>query len=329
MPIYKIKHNTHYFYEQYVHDSMNQMMLYPINDKNQKVLAHTIHIHTQPEIECFKDKYGNILGIFSIIKPHIELHITSVVEVEIHPVVLPVFNVISSDLWALYDKQKDNYQLKDYLQIEDISLIEEIKSMVNGLKNETISPFDNAKLFASYVYTNFIYQKGVTSIETKIDDIWSLKAGVCQDFAHFLLVMLRLVNIPARYVSGYVCPNSDEFRGIGATHAWVDVYIPDYGWIGIDPTNDCIASDQHIRLAVGRSFKDCSPFKGIFKGKLDHRLEVSVTVELASESVSSQPKMYQNELYETKPTTVTEVKSSEHINNSYQAFKQQQQQQQQ
>src|SRR5207248_9977980 len=105
-----------------------------------------------------------------------------------------------------------------------------------------------------------------------------LTAGVCQDFADILMVMLRLLKIPARYVSGYRCTNSSTMRGEGATHAWAEAYIPDYGWLGIDPTNNCIANETHVRLAVGRNFSDCSPVKGVFKGASDHNLEVSVAV---------------------------------------------------
>jgi transglutaminase-like putative cysteine protease len=116
-------------------------------------------------------------------------------------------------------------------------------------------------------------------VETQVDEIWKLKAGVCQDFAHILLVMLRIVGIPARYVSGYICPKNHELRGEGATHAWVEAYIPFHGWIGLDPTNNCIASDRHVRLAIGRSFTDCTPVKGTYKGSSAHTLEVSVSIE--------------------------------------------------
>ncbi len=81
-----------------------------------------------------------------------------------------------------------------------------------------------------------------------------------------LLAMLRLIDIPSRYVSGYICPNKNGMRGEGATHAWVEAYIPFYGWLGIDPTNNCIVNDTHVRLAIGRSFSDCSPVKGTYRG---------------------------------------------------------------
>jgi transglutaminase-like putative cysteine protease len=128
------------------------------------------------------------------------------------------------------------------------------------------------------VYNNFKYIKGITTIETTLDEIWDLKAGVCQDFAHILLVMLRLMGIPARYVSGYVCPHDNNLRGEGATHAWVEAYIPFYGWLGIDPTNNCVVNDLHVRLAIGRNFSDCSPVKGTYKGTAKQTLEVGVSV---------------------------------------------------
>ena len=105
-----------------------------------------------------------------------------------------------------------------------------------------------------YVYNSFKYITGITNVETTLDEVWNLKAGVCQDFAHMLLVMLRMLGIPARYVSGYVCPNKNGMRGEGATHAWVEAYIPYYGWLGLDPTNNCIANELTCPACSGKEF---------------------------------------------------------------------------
>jgi transglutaminase-like putative cysteine protease len=147
------------------------------------------------------------------------------------------------------------------------------------LVDYSLSPFNTAQVLSKYVYDNFEYRKGVTTVETEAGEIWKLKAGVCQDFAHILLVMLRMVGVPARYVSGYICPKNHELRGEGATHAWAEVCVPFYGWMGLDPTNNCIASDRHVRLAIGRNFSDCTPVKGTYKGSSEHTLEVSVVIE--------------------------------------------------
>ena len=98
-----------------------------------------------------------------------------------------------------------------------------------------------------------------------------------------MLALLKMVNIPARYVSGYICPHNNGMRGDGATHAWVEAYLPFYGWLGFDPTNNCIATEKHVRLAVGRNFSDCSPVKGTYRGGAEHTLEVQVSVQYEDE----------------------------------------------
>lgn len=113
----------------------------------------------------------------------------------------------------------------------------------------TVSVYTAVQQLNAYVYKNFNYIKGITTVETTLSEIWKLKAGVCQDFAHILLVMLRIMCIPARYVSGYVCPHDHTLRGKGATHAWVEAYNPFNSWPGVDPTNNCMANDLHVRLA--------------------------------------------------------------------------------
>ena len=142
----------------------------------------------------------------------------------------------------------------------------------------SLTPLEAARQLRTYVFDHFKYIKGITTVETTLDEVWKLKAGVCQDFAHILLVFLRQIRIPARYVSGYICPNSNGMRGEGATHAWIEAFIPFNGWVGLDPTNNCEADDLHVRLAVGRNFSDCSPVKGTYKGAAGQQLEVGVSV---------------------------------------------------
>jgi transglutaminase-like putative cysteine protease len=104
------------------------------------------------------------------------------------------------------------------------------------------------------------------------------KSGVCQDFVHLMLQILRTMKIPGRYVSGYICPNKNGMRGEGATHAWVEAWIPAYGWAGIDPTNNVWVTNNHVKLAVGRNFSDCSPIKGSFRGPAKQKLLVYVSI---------------------------------------------------
>ncbi len=172
--------------------------------------------------------------------------------------------------------------------------------MIEAERSKNGTPLQSARSFCQYVFDTFTYRKGITTVETTVDEIWELKSGVCQDFAHILLVMLRLISIPSRYVSGYICPNKSGMRGEGATHAWVEAYIPFYGWIGLDPTNNCIVSETHVRLAVGKNFSDCSPVKGTYRGTSNHTLEVAVSV--AYEDGQTTVSESDNIIY-SKPTT--------------------------
>lgn len=279
MAEYRIKHITRYTYPSPVIDSANQVMLFPIDDPEQEVKKHELIITHQPSVEIFTDYFGNKVGIFSVIKPHSQLTIESIIEVVIQEAKLPTNDTASESQWDNLNIIREQFPYMDFMLLENCDSYDEIADVVKSLMNETITPFAIAEQMSAFVYHHFEYKKGITSVETQVDEIWKLKAGVCQDFAHILLVMLRIVGIPARYVSGYICPKNHELRGEGATHAWVEAFIPFHGWIGLDPTNNCIASDRHVRLAIGRSFTDCTPVKGTYKGSSAHTLEVSVSIE--------------------------------------------------
>jgi transglutaminase-like putative cysteine protease len=252
-------------------------MLYPIADANLEVKNHEIKISHNPPVEVFIDYFGNHTGVFSVVQPHTELLIESVADVITYPIAPPADDTDIADQWQQLAAIKNNMSYMDFLYQEPFTATE-IKSLLDEVAGFGRSPLELAKLLSEYVYTNFTYQKGITSVETKIDEVWNLKAGVCQDFAHILILFLRMFDIPSRYVSGYICPKDKEMRGEGATHAWVEAYIPNYGWLGLDPTNNCLVSDQHVRLAVGRNFLDCTPVKGTYKGSGEHTLEVSVEI---------------------------------------------------
>lgn len=279
MPSYKIKHITQYTYKSPVIDCTNQIMLYPIIDDRLEVKRHEIKVSNDPEIEVFTDYFGNQVGAFSVIKPHTELLIESTAEVFTKPVLVPMDERPAEEQWKHLQDIKHDIKFFDFLKDAAFSSYEDVESTLSPIVNLSDKPLKNALVLSEYVNENFIYQTGVTNIETPVEEIWNLKAGVCQDFAHMLLVMLRMFKIPARYVSGYVCPKETGVRGEEATHAWVEAYIPFYGWLGLDPTNNCIVTDGHVRIAVGRNFTDCTPVKGTYKGSGEHTLEVKVNIE--------------------------------------------------
>ena len=319
MPNYCIKHITRYTYTSPVIDSANQILLYPIQDEHQDVKRHELEISESPSIEIFDDYYGNRVGIFTILRPHGELRIQSEMDVSTNEVSLPMDDVPAKEQWENLERMREEFPYMDFLTPEIFSASEELIEQANRILKENTSPLDVAKAMAAYVHDCFEYKKGITSVETSIDEVWRLKAGVCQDFAHILLVMLRTTGIPARYVSGYICPKNHDLRGEGATHAWVDAYIPFYGWLGLDPTNNCIVNDRHVRLAVGRNFSDCTPVKGTYKGSAEHTLEVSVIIQ---NGVSAP-----DESTEAVPSFTYQVKNPVIPVNSYRRYQEMQQQQ--
>lgn len=322
MPLFQIHHVTRYEYQDQVRDSANQIVLYPIEDQHQEILSHELLITGKPNIEVFKDYYGNQVGSFTYQAAHKELVIDSKLVVKVSSKALPDDSTDKDLQWAHILEIANKVPYIDFIQQEYFPSIEELKQ-INPLKESRLfTPLHTAKQLSEYVFTHFAYNKGVTDVETTLETVWELKAGVCQDFAHMLLAMLHLVGIPARYVSGYICPNKNGMRGEGATHAWVEAYIPFYGWLGLDPTNNCVVNDLHVRLAVGRNFNEVSPVKGTYKGTSQHELMVGVTVSYEGdkpEEAMPQPIMSA----QTKSESHTESK------NSYRLFLEMQQQQQQ
>ncbi|HYJ37755.1 MAG TPA: transglutaminase family protein [Chitinophagaceae bacterium] len=320
MADYHIKHITRYTYTSPVMDSANQILLYPIADERQEVKRHELDISENPSVEVFVDYYGNQVGMFTIIKSHNELSICSEIDVRTSEIQLPLDDVSAKEQWENLEMMCEQFPYMDFLTLEVFNASEEIKTEANRIFKKDNTPLTVAKGLTTFVYDVFEYKKGITSVETSIDEVWELKAGVCQDFAHMLLLMLRMTGIPARYVSGYICPKNHDLRGEGATHAWVDAYIPFYGWLGLDPTNNCIVSDRHVRLAVGRNFTDCTPVKGTYKGSAEHTLEVSVRIQ------NGVVKSAGEEEFAT-PTFFYQVKNAVEPVNSYRRYLEMQQQQ--
>ncbi len=330
MPEFKIQHITRYTYDAPVRDSANQIILFPIADVNQDVLKHDLTITGTPLVDTHIDYYGNKVGSFTYIEPHSRMVISSEVLVNTHRKELPADGVPAAQQWQKLTSMQYTVPHIDFLKHEYFETLPELIQVIDNEKQDADTPYQTALRFCNYVYTNFTYLPGVTTVETTIDEVWPLKAGVCQDFAHILVLMLRLLNVPARYVSGYICPNHNGMRGEGATHAWAEAYLPGYGWLGIDPTNNCVANETHVRLAVGRNFSDCSPVKGVYKGSSGHLLEVKVSVEYKDQPTMATEATHQP----ASKNFIQATEAEEFTTNSYQRYKeamllQQQQQQQQ
>lgn len=277
MPIFKIHHITKYEYDRPVKESMNNMMVFPFQTPEQETLQHDLHISHDPDLFIYTDYWGNKNGSFNVLRPHHELMIESRLLLRTLAPDIPALP--DSDGWqALGREVATDLRLLELQRVSAIAQEEEINKLVRLLKEPGHSIHQIVENTCHLVFEQFTYIKGITTIESTVDEILEKKAGVCQDFAHVMLEILRRMQIPSRYVSGYICPNKNGMRGEGATHAWVEAYLPGYGWAGIDPTNNVWVTNHHVKLAVGRDFTDCSPVKGSFKGPARQSLSVYVSV---------------------------------------------------
>jgi transglutaminase-like putative cysteine protease len=277
MAIFKIQHITKYEYDRQVKESINEIKIFPYQCKQQEIVQQEVLITGNPAIQTFIDYWGNKSGSFNLLQPHSELVIESRLMIR-----TTSSTQLSIDFHSGFEELERDVEgqinLLELSSPDHIVAQDEIEKIIQNINAPGKSIAAIAEACCEYIFKYFKYKKGITTTETTIDEILDHQSGVCQDFAHLMLQILRTMKIPSRYVSGYICPNKNGMRGEGATHAWVDVWIPNYGWAGIDPTNNIWVTNRHIKLAVGRNFVDCTPIKGTFKGPARQKLSVYVSI---------------------------------------------------
>jgi len=287
MPTFKIQHTTTYEYDRLVQESMNEIKIFPVISSDQEIIQQELTITGNPELLYFYDYWNNKTASFNLFPPHQKLVIDSRLIVrttrssDLNINFISVFN----EMW---NEVNGNLKLVELSRPDFIRSQDRINEIIQMIYSPDHSVAITVKNCCEYIFSHFNYIKGITTVETTIDEIVEKNAGVCQDFAHVMLQVLRTLNIPSRYVSGYICPNKSGLRGEGATHAWVEVWIPRSGWAGIDPTNNVWVTNTHIQLATGRNFADCSPVKGSFRGSANQHLTVFVAVDYEDGQIFSE-----------------------------------------
>jgi transglutaminase-like putative cysteine protease len=276
MPVFNIHHVTKYEYDRPIKESVNEIRIYPFVGNEQEVLYHELNITGHPDILVINDYWGNRAGMFNLMSSHKLLVIES--KLIVRSLGKPEIPVSHAGFEELKNEISNNLSLLELSFIKEIELRDRMSDLVKEIYQPAMPVIEVVEKCSQYIFNNFQYIKGLTTIETTVAEILEHRSGVCQDFAHVMLEILRSLKIPSRYISGYICPNKNGMRGEGATHAWVEAWIPGNGWVGIDPTNNAWVTNHHIKLAVGRNFDDCSPVKGTFKGPAKQSLSVFVSV---------------------------------------------------
>jgi transglutaminase-like putative cysteine protease len=278
-------HSTTYLYSEPVSISHTEVRLVPRIEPTQQLLQHTLSIHPEPNrIFEYKDYFGNQVVYFSIHEPHQTLTITaeSLIDREqtelLEPQLTPSWEKARGDAW----RNHEPHSLKAYQFVFESPRIAPGPEFA-GYAMPSF-PSDRPLLEAALdlchrIHADFRYEQGATTVSTPVSEVLASRRGVCQDFAHLAVACLRSLGLATRYVSGYL--RSPELTGSQASHAWVSVFCPGFGWFGLDPTNDQLANGDHITLALGRDYSDVPPVKGVSLGGGDHVVNVSLTVHPA------------------------------------------------
>ncbi|MGB6687864.1 MAG: transglutaminase family protein [Terracidiphilus sp.] len=282
MNFYSIRHLTRFRYSQPITESIMETRMHPRSDTHQHCLSFTLSVSPRCRVFTYRDHQGNNVQHFDIPGEHNQLVIVaeSVVEQQILPEV-PHF--LSPDAWGALDELVNASDYWEMLLPSQFAV--DTPALVLLAAQMDVKRRDDPLMLVlelnQRLFDYFEYVPRSTRVDSPIDEAIVSGRGVCQDFAHTMIALLRHVRIPARYVSGYLYRSrEDHDRSIpDATHAWVEALMPHLGWVGFDPTNNLVAHHRHIRTALGRDYADVPPTHGVFRGKTDSELYVAVQVE--------------------------------------------------
>ena len=278
---YSIRHLTRFRYSAPITESVMEVRVQPRSEGSQRCLSFGLTVDPSARIMAYRDYLGNTVHHFDIPRNHSELTLTAGALVEVRaPVDLP--ERLDPDAWSRIDALVDE---GDYWEMLMPSQFARSSDLLRGLATRLAverrgDPLSLLRELTTAIHQTFAYVPLSTRVDSPIDDALRKGEGVCQDFAHIMIAMVRDLRIPCRYISGYVSrlPIHSDPVSPDATHAWTEALLPGLGWIGFDPTMDAIAGEGHIRAAIGRDYADVPPTRGVFKGIADSDLAVAVRV---------------------------------------------------
>jgi len=294
--LFKVIHTTAYDYDEAITYCHNIANLKPRNFLGQNLVEYSLEVQPTPSyIEESQDFFNNTICRFSIEQPHKKLIVTATSIVERNFSLQP--DIYTSEICK-------NTTVKDTLDAlktgtEEMLAVDQFKldsKFINNISSEikeyaevSLQPdrnlFEATNELMQRIFKEFSFDSNFSTIATPLDEVMKAKKGVCQDFAQIGIACLRSLGLPARYVSGYIetlpPPGKEKLVGTDASHAWFSVYIPKFGWVDFDPTNNQIPKDQHIIVSYGRDYYDVPPLKGVIYGAGNSKMKVSVDIRPA------------------------------------------------
>jgi transglutaminase-like putative cysteine protease len=297
----EVQHETRYVYAASVSLAHHLACLQPCEDAHQQLLHFSLHIEPPPaQLDSTRDGLGNVVRHFSLVAAHRHLHVRAQSRVR----VLPRFaglDASASPPWEQVAQRLRYVAGEPYEPAVAFVPPSAYVPRLAELRDYAQASFCAGRPLAAAaldlmqrVHTDFAYDSGSTHVDTPLREVWQRKRGVCQDFAHLMIGALRMLGLPARYVSGYLLTHAPDggapLVGADASHAWVQLWcpgsagVPSTGahahWLDLDPTNNLVPAQAHVRLAVGRDFGDVTPLRGVIRGSGEHRLSVAVSTRL-------------------------------------------------
>jgi transglutaminase-like putative cysteine protease len=314
---YAVRHTTNFRYAPAVRESVMEVRMQPRTDFRQRCLSFSLTIQPRANMLTYRDFYGNAVHNFDIPERHQSIEVMAQAIVDVLPTREP--DPAGVENWDELDRrvaQTDYWEMMVPSHFATRSVLLDKLAEELDLRRRG-NPLDLLRELNARLYEKFDYAPNTTEVDSPIDDALQSRRGVCQDFAHIMISLVRQLKIPCRYVSGYLFheDKSMDRSPAGATHAWVEAYLGELGWMAFDPTNNLEGCDRHVRVALGRDYADVPPTRGVYKGEAESELSVLVTVTPVD---APEPE-------ELPPTTVTRTRFRNADGNS-EADQQQQQQ---
>ena len=286
--IYSVRHTTTFRYEPAVRESVMEVRLQPRSEGEQRCLNFTLDVEPPANVLQYRDFAGNTVHHFNIAGSHTQVKVTAQSTVEVQNVPPP--RVPDAGDWDDLDAlvaAGDHWEM--LLPSHFAHSSDALEQLAKELRCERRgTPFALLTELNEAIYQFFAYVPNSTKVDSPIEEALQARQGVCQDFAHIMIALVRSLKIPCRYVSGYMFHRDEDKKDRsldGASHAWVEALVPGIGWVAFDPTNNLVGGDRHIRVAIGRDYADVPPTRGVYKGESQSELSVAVSVSPADAAV--------------------------------------------
>jgi len=266
MTRFEIEHTTRFLYSGPITETMMELRLMPLDGRGQRLLDFGLQINPRVKVATYRDGYGNLVHYFNLLRAHHKLRVTSRSLVEMDGQA-----GLAGDDHLVADFLRFREPVTDEPGVRALAARHAPADLASGPDVERA--LDSLTVAIS---RDFTYDPAVTNVYTGVGDVLELKAGVCQDFAHLFIAGARAMGVPARYVSGYI--HVPGVGGVmeGASHAWAEAWVPGTGWVGFDATHPVRAGENHVRVAVGRDYRDAAPTRGVYVGMATGTMIVNV-----------------------------------------------------